>query len=791
MGKLAFEMSKIAALAVVAALLGAFVAGLLHAGRAPTVGATVGSTPSLAGARVIALDQSAPAFQAGWRANDVIIEAAGHPVSSSSRCGPRPCAKRRHISGSALAPITAFQIEGGRSHELSPINRGVWRLLIAGLPHLLPALVWLITALTWPRSATHRPTAALLYGGAASMGASLLIGALLSHQDLLPWPSWTQPLDPLTSAIRGLAGTLLISAFFLHFRSQQATWGRTRWGLLFAAFAAPSLLVALAEIKAVLPAHLDLATRVPIGMGVLLFAWASRALPGFASQLHAGWLLLGLGVAAAGSALAVLVDEVVGQACASLAIAAIPAAAMLAELESTQLWLDRVAIGAAAALTTLAVVVGLGHSLPGALGMPLPPVSLGLLLTAAVTAVALLLAWTWRHAVPQSIRADPIPHRAEATLFHPTIQTEHRSGLPRRAPPLEPFLEHITEQLQRAAKVRGVQCWHLAPDDLWVPYGPGGAGPAVPVDREGAVIRALGAARRPLIGADLPDGTLTPRERALLEGVTGGTTAALIPCRSGDELIGALQMGEPLRGGRIDLAYMRWIWRVGYDLGPRIEQARALDRASQREQLLRELLDDETRAHLTVLGQLGHITETGRAASRSGANSMGPRRSAQRFRVDRVVTEVGIVLEPTLKAEGIHLQTTTTTDLAATPLRAYGDPRALRLALTWICRECIGELTDWQGPRRITVRAVAQATDIQIELRDTGMGTPAHARPVSTVASWLDTEGEPLPIRLAMARSFLDPFGGKLCLTTQPGRGSAILVTLPSSRPSSSRRRRS
>lgn len=136
--------------------------------------------------------------------------------------------------------------------------------------------------------------------------------------------------------------------------------------------------------------------------------------------------------------------------------------------------------------------------------------------------------------------------------------------------------------------------------------------------------------------------------------------------------------------------------------------------------------------------------------------------------VEGIVDLIGFALH-----DGVEL----VVDAPPAPLRVKVDPGQLESAILNLCMNASQTI---EGTGTITLRVAQDAELAVIEVRDTGRGMApevlAHAmEPFFTARA----DGTGTGLGLAMVYGFIRPSGGDIAITSAPGAGTAVRLTLP------------
>ena len=81
------------------------------------------------------------------------------------------------------------------------------------------------------------------------------------------------------------------------------------------------------------------------------------------------------------------------------------------------------------------------------------------------------------------------------------------------------------------------------------------------------------------------------------------------------------------------------------------------------------------------------------------------------------------------------------------------------------------------GRRRVTISSDVRATDVDVSVRDTGPGLPAHILD-TLFTPFVTTKANGLGIGLTIVRSIVDAHGGTIVARNHPEGGATFTVTL-------------
>ena len=150
----------------------------------------------------------------------------------------------------------------------------------------------------------------------------------------------------------------------------------------------------------------------------------------------------------------------------------------------------------------------------------------------------------------------------------------------------------------------------------------------------------------------------------------------------------------------------------------------------------------------------------------------------QRVELHELVERAVETITPAIEARGHTLDV----EVPQRPLAIYGDPMRLTQALGNVLGNA-AKYTDSGG--RITVRARRRRRDVEISVRDTGIGIVAEVLPcIFDLFTQVDQpSGRPqggLGIGLALVRQLVEMHGGTVTASSEgPGKGSEFVIRLP------------
>jgi signal transduction histidine kinase len=150
----------------------------------------------------------------------------------------------------------------------------------------------------------------------------------------------------------------------------------------------------------------------------------------------------------------------------------------------------------------------------------------------------------------------------------------------------------------------------------------------------------------------------------------------------------------------------------------------------------------------------------------------------ERVELRNVIERAVETVTPVIEARGHTLQV----ELPKRPLTIYGDP----LRLTQALGNVLGNAAKYTDPGgHITLRARRRRRDVEISVRDTGIGISSEVLPcIFDLFTQVDQRnGRPqggLGIGLALVRQLVEMHDGTVTATSEgPGRGSEFVILLP------------
>jgi PAS domain S-box-containing protein len=156
---------------------------------------------------------------------------------------------------------------------------------------------------------------------------------------------------------------------------------------------------------------------------------------------------------------------------------------------------------------------------------------------------------------------------------------------------------------------------------------------------------------------------------------------------------------------------------------------------------------------------------------------------ARQHQPERRITDLNRVVEDTLELRGYALR------LANVEINANLDPM---LPLTWadpfqlqqvmlnLVSNAEQALSNWDGPRAITIESFSAEGQLVVRVCDTGPGVPAeHQRRVFNPFFTTKPVGEGTGLGLSISDGIVREHGGRIRLESQAGRGATFVIELP------------
>lgn len=649
-----------------------------------------------------------------------------------------------------------------------------------GLPAFVAGLVWLGTALLLLLRRSAEGARWLLFGGLLLGGAGWLLAAPSAWPDALADP------DPLPAVLRATGGALLFH-FCLGFIAADDDRVAPRIGALMGYF-----VTAAAWTATYARGGYALHAAVPLLLCAGLLTVARRDLGGFTRRRQASWLIAGFALSGLGELLAPpLAEPAAATSVAALLSIAAPLGIAAALFKVRLLEADRLLGGALLDLLLLVpVALATAGTLHATAGLPASQRALwGLAVAGAGLAVLLLVRRPLARVVGRRLGgADARAAGDLPSLADPLMRTAD----------LDEGLTTLCREVAARLAVADVRYLlhhgggELAVFDL--------EGPRVAPLRlrpQGRLLSFTSAFRAPVFAADLRAAALDEQELACLGALAGGETALLVPCPSGEELAGLLQIAPRRDGRAIGAASYAALAVLGERLGPVVdrlwEQARAarqIDAAArQGEAALRCTLawvardvGWRVRPALDLLyGSASRLPEAAADAAARLESLLGDLSAADApladtwFDACRWLDDVADQLTREAEVGQVSLEVRTPT--AAVALR--GDAAALGLALLLLAADALRVLADWTGPRHLTLALGTSPAGAVLRIDDTGPARRAEPEP-----PWHGPAGAPLRgLYLAVADRVVRQHGGRLDRHPGPdGLGLRVVIALPPER---------
>ena len=175
-----------------------------------------------------------------------------------------------------------------------------------------------------------------------------------------------------------------------------------------------------------------------------------------------------------------------------------------------------------------------------------------------------------------------------------------------------------------------------------------------------------------------------------------------------------------------------------------------------------EILDHVTR---TVIDQIDAL---GRIASQFADFARMPERRAEDVDIHEVVQEAAKLFS---ELDQVQVKF----DVAVQPLIVHADREELRRAFINIMRNAVQAMNE-KGV--LTVRALADAEFCTIVVIDSGPGIPREILPRLFQPNF-STKSEGMGLGLAIVKKTVDDLGGRIEITSDVGKGTTVVVSLP------------
>ena len=123
-------------------------------------------------------------------------------------------------------------------------------------------------------------------------------------------------------------------------------------------------------------------------------------------------------------------------------------------------------------------------------------------------------------------------------------------------------------------------------------------------------------------------------------------------------------------------------------------------------------------------------------------------------------------------------QVTATVDLASNRCVISGDPVLLQQVFVNLMMNAMDAMAETPpGRRHVTISSDVRASDVDVSVRDTGPGLPAHILD-TLFTPFVTTKARGLGIGLTIVRSIVDAHGGTIAARNNPEGGATFTVTL-------------
>jgi signal transduction histidine kinase len=399
-------------------------------------------------------------------------------------------------------------------------------------------------------------------------------------------------------------------------------------------------------------------------------------------------------------------------------------------------------------MLTYVVVVGAGY----VIGAPSPHGFLFVLATTVIAVAYRPVQVRFERSARRLLRRTPSPYEV-LRRFAQTVDGEH-----------EDVLDRIARLVAQATGAPWAQVWLRVGDDLRLSASwPNGAGAVVPPQPARDLVDASGAGLRcaevreggRLLGvirlAESADNPLTPAEQRLLQGV-------------------AAQSGLALQGIRLNVELAQ---RVA-DLTARSDELkrsriRVIGAQDTERRRLERNIHDGAQQHLVALAVNLRLAETiARRSPEREPQLLAEQASAAREAAAVVATLSSGIYPQRLRDEGLVPALCDHLAVAPFPVRVTdaGMPRPpaeIENALYFCALEAVQNATKHSEATHATVELSAAANVVRLSVADDGAGF----RPTAQAAG------------LTNMRDRVDAIGGTITITSSPGRGTRLDITVP------------
>ena len=144
----------------------------------------------------------------------------------------------------------------------------------------------------------------------------------------------------------------------------------------------------------------------------------------------------------------------------------------------------------------------------------------------------------------------------------------------------------------------------------------------------------------------------------------------------------------------------------------------------------------------------------------------------------KLLGETSELLRPSLRRQKVELVTAAAADLPALQL----DAAKIRQVLVNLIQNAAEAMQETGG--RITVRASGFPAEaaVVVAVEDNGPGIPAEQL-ASVFEPFFTTKFTGTGLGLAISKSLVEQHGGRIEVTSQPGKGTSFLIILPAGHP--------